>query len=89
MAEAEEVAKHALVEQWKKHFGEDWRAIATYMERRWPDEFGRRERINIDHSGEVTHAEKAMEEQLKNDPESRDMLKSLFEKHIAFMNTKK
>jgi len=41
-----------MVAQWQAHMPENWQAIATFLERRYPDRWGRK-RLDIEHSGEV------------------------------------
>lgn len=48
---AEHEAEMALVEQWRRAMPEDWKAIATFLERRHPDRWGKRDRLGVDHSG--------------------------------------
>jgi transposase len=49
---AEYEAEVRMVAQWQKHMPEDYRAIRDFLERRYPDRWGRRN-LNIEHSGEV------------------------------------
>lgn len=53
---AELDAETRLVAQWQQHMPEDWKAIATFLERRHPDKWGRRDRVaaTVEHSGQVT-----------------------------------
>jgi len=41
-----------MVALWQKHMPEDYRAIRDFLERRYPDRWGRK-RLDIEHSGEV------------------------------------
>ncbi len=41
-----------MVAQWQKHMPEDYRAIRDFLERRYPDRWGRK-RLDIEHSGEI------------------------------------
>ena len=50
---AESAAELRLVQEWQKHIPNNWQAIATFMERRYPDKWGRRERRDINISGEM------------------------------------
>ena len=49
---AEHEAEVRMVAMWQKHMPENWQAIATFLERRYPDRWGRRN-LNIEHSGEI------------------------------------
>ena len=49
---AEYEAEARMVAQWQKHMPEDYRAIRDFLERRYPDRWGRRN-LNIEHSGEI------------------------------------
>ncbi len=49
---AEHEAEVRMVAMWQKHMPENWQAIATFLERRYPDRWGRK-RLDIEHSGEI------------------------------------
>jgi transposase len=49
---AEYEAEVRMVAQWQKHMPEDYRAIRDFLERRYPDRWGRRN-LNIEHSGDI------------------------------------
>ena len=49
---AEHEAEVRMVAMWQKHMPENWQAIATFLERRHPDRWGRK-RLDIEHSGEI------------------------------------
>ena len=49
---AEYEAEARLVAMWQKHMPDNWQAIATFLERRYPERWGRRN-LNIEHSGEI------------------------------------
>ena len=49
---AEYEAEVRIVAQWQKHMPEDYRAIRDFLERRYPDRWGRK-RLDIEHSGEI------------------------------------
>lgn len=74
---AEELAKVALVEQWKRHFADSWQAIATYMERRWPEEYGRKNRTRIHTSQQLQIEDLTIDKQLLGDSESRKLVEQI------------
>ncbi len=49
---AEHEAEVRMVAMWQKHMPENWQAIATFLERRYPDRWGRK-RLDIEHGGEI------------------------------------
>jgi len=49
---AEYEAEVRMVAMWQKHMPEDYRAIRDFLERRYPERWGRRN-LNIEHSGEI------------------------------------
>ena len=44
---AEAETEIELVKDWKAQMGEDWRSIQTFLERRYPDTWGRKERREL------------------------------------------
>ena len=50
---AEHEAEVRMVAQWQKHMPENWQAIATFLERRYPDRWGRRMDVRQDIKQEV------------------------------------
>ena len=50
---AEHEAEVRMVAQWQKHMPENWQAIATFLERRFPDRWGRRMDVRQDIKQEV------------------------------------
>jgi len=48
---AEAEAEERMVNQWQQFFPSDWRAIQTFMERRWADKWGKNDRIRQEHTG--------------------------------------
>lgn len=84
---AEQVAEVKMVEQWQRHMPENWQAIATFMERRYPDRWGRNMRVNQNiqqevrgqvterHEYDVTH-------RILADPEARETARELFRKSV-------
>jgi hypothetical protein len=49
---AEHDAEVRLVAQWQKHMPDNWQAIATFLERRYPERWGRRA-MSIEHGGNI------------------------------------
>ena len=49
---AEHEAEVRMVAMWQKHMPDNWQAIATFLERRYPERWGRK-RLDIEHSGEI------------------------------------
>ncbi len=84
---AEQVAEVKMIEQWQRHMPENWQAIATFMERRYPDRWGRNMRVNQNiqqevrgqvterHEYDVTH-------RILADPEARETARELFRKSV-------
>ena len=50
---AEAQAEIRMVQEWQKHVPNNWQAIATFMERRYPDRWGKRDRQDINLQGEL------------------------------------
>ncbi len=50
---AEAHAELKMVQEWQKHTPNNWQAIATFMERRYPDRWGRRDRTQLELSGNL------------------------------------
>lgn len=44
---AESEAEMLMVKEWKKHMPDNWQSIATFMERRYPDKWGRQNRLEV------------------------------------------
>ena len=82
LSQAEGLARIALVEQWKKHFERDWRAIAAYMERRWPEDFGRRICVDCRRREPDKASLLQNDEKLMNDPEVRALLRRLYQRKL-------
>lgn len=87
LAEAERinVIRRAMLAQ-GKFKDPDWKAAAWYLERRYPEKWGRRVITQeVNHSGEVTtrheHETKVeIVQKLEADPESQELLKELYER---------
>lgn len=51
---AEAEAEVRMVAQWQAHMPENWQAIATFLERRYPDRWGRRKLdVDMKRSGDI------------------------------------
>jgi len=48
---AEQEAEANLVAQWRAHTPDDWKAAATFLERRHPERWSRRDRTTLEHTG--------------------------------------
>ncbi len=48
---AETVAEVRMVAQWQQHMPEDYRAIRDFLERRFPDRWGRKDKVQQEISG--------------------------------------
>ncbi len=44
---AQQTAEVELVNQWRGHMPDNWQAVATFMERRYPERWGRRQAIEL------------------------------------------
>ena len=49
--EAEAEAEQRMIGQWQAFFPSDWRAIQTFMERRWGDRWGRNDKVRQELTG--------------------------------------
>ena len=45
--QAEHEAEREMVARWKAHMPESWQAIRDFLERRFPDRWGRRDRLDV------------------------------------------
>lgn len=89
LTQAEEKGKAAMLLRWQQFFPTDWRAIRDYMARRWPEEWAATEAIKMQHSGSLaTTSDEAaeLERLLKNDSESAELIKQLYERKLAISN---
>lgn len=68
---AEAEAELRMIAQWQAHIPRDWRAARDLLARRYPERWGLRARVGLDHGGEVTHVHEAnsITEQLIADPD--------------------
>lgn len=48
---AEAQAEIRMVQEWQKQMPENWQAIATFMERRYPDRWGRQDKSKLELTG--------------------------------------
>ncbi len=48
---AEAQAEIRMVQEWQKHIPNSYQAVATFMERRYPDRWGRKYRMSLEHTG--------------------------------------
>ena len=70
----------------------DWKAAAWYLERRYPEKWGRRIiSADVSHSGEITEVKEErhrveIEHKLQEDPEARDLLKQLWRREQQLQN---
>lgn len=55
---AEDYAEAAAVERIRKAGKDNWQALAWWMERKHPDKWGRKQRVEMEHSGEVKQEHK-------------------------------
>jgi transposase-like protein len=52
--QAEAEAEARIVALWQKQIPDNWQAARDFLERRYPDRWGKRERVQMEHSGEMT-----------------------------------
>jgi transposase len=71
---AEADAEVEAVARWRKAFPDNWRAIATYLERRYPERWRRRE--SREHTGEGGGPVQISHEEFQ-DPKVREALREL------------
>lgn len=83
---AESIARMKFVENWKNHFSNSWQAIAAYMAVRWPDDYGNKVRVNANPQEQAmaNATEAKIERQLREDPESRELIKQFCRRGQAF-----
>lgn len=84
---AEHEAEVRMVAMWQKHMPENWQAIATFLERRYPDRWGRRmdvrQDIKQEVQGQVTQRyEYDITQRIIEDPEARDLARNLFRRAV-------
>jgi len=79
---AEYEAEARLVAQWQKHMPENWQAIATFLERRYPERWGKRvdvkQNIKQKVQGQVTQRyEYDITQRIISDPEAVQLAEQL------------
>lgn len=82
---AEHEAEVRLVAMWQKHMPENWQAIATFLERRYPDRWGRRmdvkQDIKQEVQGQVTERhEYDITQRIISDPETAKLADRLLQR---------
>jgi transposase len=67
----------------KDHSAQYWQAAAWRLERRFPDRWGRKDKLQADINSHQTNKEEVIfEQKLTADPEARELLKQLFRKQM-------
>ena len=68
---AEAEAEARMVAQWQAQVPNDWKAARDFLARRYPERWAQKERIDLEHSGEVVtrHDTTRITEQLAKDRE--------------------
>lgn len=57
---AEAEAEVRMVAQWQAQIPKDWRAARDFLARRFPERWGSKARMKVDHSGEITQSSKEL-----------------------------
>lgn len=78
---AEYEAEIRLVAQWQKHMPENWQAIATFLERRYPERWARRLDVKQEVQGQVK-IEHDVARKIIEDPEASELAFRLFERVV-------
>ena len=84
---AEYEAEVRMVAQWQKHMPEDYRAIRDFLERRYPERWGRRldvkQDIKQEVQGQVTQRhEYDITQRIVSDPETRELARNLYRRAV-------
>jgi len=84
---AEYEAEVRMVAQWQKHMPEDYRAIRDFLERRYPERWGRRldvkQDIKQEVQGQVTQRhEYDITQRIVSDPETRELARNLYRRAL-------
>lgn len=76
LKQAEAEAEVRMVMLWQSKMPEDWKAARDFLARRYPERWAQKERIDLEHSGEVMqrHDTSRITEQLAKD---RDFLEAI------------
>src|SRR5690554_4362410 len=76
LKQAEAEAEIRMVMLWQSKMPEDWKAARDFLARRYPERWAQKERIDLEHSGEVMqrHDTSRITEQLAKD---RDFLEAI------------
>ena len=78
----------AELEKLERHSRETWQAAAWRLERRFPDKWGRKEKIQADITSQHTEREEVVfEQKLTADPEARELLRQLFRRQMEMERT--
>lgn len=78
---AEYEAEIRLVAMWQKHMPDNWQAIATFLERRYPERWARRLDVKQEVQGQVK-IEHDVARKIIEDPEASELAFRLFERII-------
>lgn len=57
--DADDQAELACIDAWRDAFPKDWRAVAAFMERRWPQRWGRHETLAVEAGVRISDEERA------------------------------
>lgn len=78
VAKAESQAEINLIDKMEAHHEKEWKSIAWTLERRWPENWARRDRHEV--SGELVISKKEkLAERVVDDPETLDLARKLLE----------
>lgn len=80
--QAEAEAEASMVALWQKQIPENWQAARDFLERRYPDRWGRRE-VNVNMNQNVTvtaHHEHDVIHRIAADPEARELVRRLYDR---------
>nr|PZN07741.1 MAG: hypothetical protein DIU64_11805 [Caldicoprobacter oshimai] len=78
---AEYEAEMRLVAMWQKHMPDNWQAIATFLERRFPERWARRLDVKQEVHGQVK-IEHDIARKIVEDPEASELAFKLFERVV-------
>ena len=84
---AEHEAEVRMVAMWQKHMPENWQAIATFLERRYPDRWGRKRldyvKYEVDQLSGGSEGDTAIKDFLKAVKPSEEDIKALFANEVT------